>query len=153
MPGGPAPGPLAGRTVVVTRSGPRARGLVDALQGAGAETIEVPLTEQAEAADGGAALRGAAAEVARYRWVVLTSVNAVHRFIGLRPRRPGVGLDPGGGSRTGHRRRPAPGRGRARSGTGRALGCGSGRRLPSGRSRTPAQPGPVSLCRPGAVHH
>ena len=51
------PGPLAGRTVVVTRSGPRAHGLVDALQRAGAETIEVPLTEQTEAADGGAALR------------------------------------------------------------------------------------------------
>ena len=75
------PGPLAGRTVVVTRSGPRAHGLVDALLGAGAETIEVPLTEQTEAADGGAALRDAAAEVARYRWVVLTSVNAVHRFM------------------------------------------------------------------------
>jgi uroporphyrinogen III methyltransferase/synthase len=75
------PGPLAGRTVVVTRSGPRARGLVDALQGAGAGTIEVPLTEQTEAADGGAALRDAAADMARYRWVVLTSVNAVHRFM------------------------------------------------------------------------
>jgi uroporphyrinogen III methyltransferase / synthase len=75
------PGPLSARTVVVTRSGPRAHGLVDALQRAGAETIEVPLTEQTEAADGGAALRDAAAEVAQYRWVVLTSVNAVHRFM------------------------------------------------------------------------
>jgi uroporphyrinogen-III synthase len=43
--------------------------------------IEVPLTEQTDAADGGAALRAAAAEVARYRWVILTSVNAVHRFM------------------------------------------------------------------------
>ena len=31
------PGPLAGRTVVVTRSGPRGRGLVDALERAGAD--------------------------------------------------------------------------------------------------------------------
>jgi uroporphyrinogen III methyltransferase / synthase len=74
--------PLGGRTVIVTRSGPRAHGLVDALQRAGAETIEVPLTEQVEAADGGAALRAAAAEVAQYGWVVLTSVNAVTRFMG-----------------------------------------------------------------------
>ena len=79
---GPAPGPLSGRTVIVTRSGPRAHGLVDALHRAGAETIEVPLTEQIEAADGGAALRAAAADVAQYGWVVLTSVNAVTRFMG-----------------------------------------------------------------------
>jgi uroporphyrinogen III methyltransferase/synthase len=77
-----SPGPLGGRTVIVTRSGPRAHGLVDALQRAGAETIEVPLTGQVEAADGGAALRAAAGEVAQYGWVVLTSVNAVTRFMG-----------------------------------------------------------------------
>jgi uroporphyrinogen III methyltransferase/synthase len=73
---------LGGRTVIVTRSGPRAHGLVDALQRAGAETIEVPLTEQVDAADGGAALRAAALDVAQYSWVVLTSVNAVTRFMG-----------------------------------------------------------------------
>ena len=44
--------------VVVTRSGPRGRSLVDALQRAGAEVVEVPLTEQAGPGDGGAALRG-----------------------------------------------------------------------------------------------
>jgi uroporphyrinogen III methyltransferase/synthase len=74
--------PLGGRTVIVTRSGPRAHGLVDALQRAGAETIEVPLTRQVEAADGGAALRAAARDVTQYGWVVLTSVNAVTRFMG-----------------------------------------------------------------------
>jgi uroporphyrinogen III methyltransferase/synthase len=76
------PGPLSGRSVIVTRSGPRAGGLVDALRRAGAQPVEVPLTAQAEAADGGAALVEAAAEVQRYRWVIFTSVNAVDRFMG-----------------------------------------------------------------------
>jgi len=74
-------GPLAGRTVVVTRSGPRARGLVDALERAGATALELPLTRQVDPADGGAALRAAAAGVQENRWVVLTSVNAVERFV------------------------------------------------------------------------
>ncbi len=73
---------LSGRTVVVTRSGPRAVGLVDAFQRAGARTLEMPLTMQADPADGGAALRGAAAQVGTYQWVVFTSANAVHRFMG-----------------------------------------------------------------------
>jgi uroporphyrinogen III methyltransferase/synthase len=46
------PGPLAGRTIVVTRAEPRARGLVEALQRAGAETIEMPLTTQTGPAGG-----------------------------------------------------------------------------------------------------
>ena len=74
-------GPLAGRTVVATRSGSRARNLVDALERAGAAVVELPLTRQVDPADGGAALRAAAAEVGRCRWVVLTSVNAVDRFM------------------------------------------------------------------------
>jgi len=77
-----APGRLSGRTVVVTRSGPRAQGLIDALNWAGARTLELPLTVQTDPSDGGAALRAAAAEVGICRWVVLTSVNAVHRFMG-----------------------------------------------------------------------
>jgi uroporphyrinogen III methyltransferase/synthase len=81
VPAGPT-GPLSGRTVVVTRSGPRARGLFEALQRVGAATIELPLTTQTDAADSGAALRDAAAGVQQYRWVVLTSVNAVDRFMG-----------------------------------------------------------------------
>ncbi len=79
-PGG-AKGPLAGRTVVVTRSGPRAQGLVDRLQRVGARTLELALTRQVDPSDGGAALREAAAEVSDHRWVVLTSVNAVERFM------------------------------------------------------------------------
>jgi uroporphyrinogen III methyltransferase/synthase len=79
---GPPPGPLSGRTVVVTRSGPRAQGLVEALQQAGATTLALPLTRQVDPADGGTALRAAAAGVAGYEWVVFTSANAVHRFMG-----------------------------------------------------------------------
>lgn len=77
-----AEGRLAGRTVVVTRTGERARGLVDALERAGATTLELPLTRQVEPEDGGAALRAAAATVQDNGWVVLTSVNAVDRFMG-----------------------------------------------------------------------
>jgi len=78
----PGPAPLSGRTVVVTRSGPRRGSLVEALHRAGAETVEVPLTEQVGPRDGGAALRAAAGELEHFRWVVLTSVNAVERLMG-----------------------------------------------------------------------
>ena len=77
-----AEGPLGGRTVVVTRTGQRARGLVDALERAGATVVELPLTRQVEPGDGGAALQAAAAAVQENEWVVLTSVNAVDRFMG-----------------------------------------------------------------------
>ena len=87
-PPGAASGPLVGRTVVVTRAGPRARGLVDALERAGATTLELPLTRQVDPSDGGVALRAAAAQVQDHRWVVFTSVNAVNRFMaGLRDAR------------------------------------------------------------------
>jgi uroporphyrinogen III methyltransferase/synthase len=78
-------GPLSGRTVVVTRPGARAHGLLTALHRAGAETIALPLTEQVGPEDGGAAFRAATNELGRYRWVVLTSVNAVQRFMGALP--------------------------------------------------------------------
>jgi uroporphyrinogen III methyltransferase / synthase len=77
-----AGGPLSGRTVVVTRSGERARGLVDALERAGARPRELPLTRQVDPADGGAGLRASAAAVRDYGWLVVTSVNAVERFMG-----------------------------------------------------------------------
>ena len=78
----PSAGPLAGRTVVVTREGTRAGGLVDALERAGAAALELPLTRQVEPEDGGAALQAAATAVQENEWVVLTSVNAVDRFMG-----------------------------------------------------------------------
>jgi uroporphyrinogen III methyltransferase/synthase len=79
---GPPPGPLSGRRVVVTRSGPRAHGLVAALEQAGAQVVEMPLTRQTDPGDGGVALRAAAADVAAFHWVVFTSANAVNRFMG-----------------------------------------------------------------------
>jgi uroporphyrinogen III methyltransferase/synthase len=78
----PGPVPLAGRSVVVTRSGPRRRSLVEALHRAGAEVVEVPLTEQVGPSDGGVALRAAAKELGHYRWAAFTSVNAVERLMG-----------------------------------------------------------------------
>jgi uroporphyrinogen III methyltransferase / synthase len=75
-------GPLSGRTVVVTRAGERARGLVDALERVGATALELPLTRQVDPADGGVALRAAAAAVSDNEWVVVTSVTAVDRFLG-----------------------------------------------------------------------
>jgi uroporphyrinogen III methyltransferase/synthase len=77
----PRPGVLSGRSVVVTRSGARAAGLTGALERVGATVVELPLTRQVDAADGGAALRAAAASVRDNAWVVLTSRNAVDRFM------------------------------------------------------------------------
>ena len=51
----------------MTRGGERARDLVDALERAGATALELPLTRQVDPADGGAALRAAAAAVRRQR--------------------------------------------------------------------------------------
>jgi uroporphyrinogen III methyltransferase / synthase len=74
---------LSGRTVILTQSGPRVRGLVDAMHRMGAETLEVPLTEQTEPFGGSSALRTAAGDLGRYRWIIFTSVNAVSRFMGM----------------------------------------------------------------------
>jgi uroporphyrinogen III methyltransferase/synthase len=72
---------LTGRTIVVTRAGTRAAGLVEALERKGASTVELPLTRQVDPSDGGVALRSSAASVAECWWVVFTSVNAVDRFM------------------------------------------------------------------------
>jgi uroporphyrinogen III methyltransferase/synthase len=80
-PAQPSSRPLSGRTVVATRSGPRSVDLVEALERVGASVLALPLTEQVDAADGGSALRLTAGQVDQYTWVVLTSVNAVERFM------------------------------------------------------------------------
>jgi uroporphyrinogen III methyltransferase / synthase len=77
----PSGGALASRTVVATRSGHRARGLVDELEQAGAVVVQLPLTRTADPADGGDALRAAAAALASFDWVVFTSQNAVDRLM------------------------------------------------------------------------
>jgi uroporphyrinogen III methyltransferase/synthase len=72
--------PLFGRRIIVTRAREQASGLVERLAALGAATVELPVIEIGEAADGGEALRAAAARVGEYDWVTFTSANAVARF-------------------------------------------------------------------------
>ena len=65
--------PLFGHRVVVTRPRGQAGDLRAALHAAGAEVIEVPIIQIVDPADGGAALRQAAASLAECDWVVVTS--------------------------------------------------------------------------------
>lgn len=73
--------PLFGRRVVVTRTRAQAPQLGAALRDAGAEPVEVPVIEVVPPADGGAALRAAAKELAAYDWVVVTSPNGAERLL------------------------------------------------------------------------
>ncbi len=72
--------PLFGRRIVVTRAREQASDLVSALHDLGAETVELPVIEIGEPADGGAALLAAARRAGGYDWLVFSSVNAVDRF-------------------------------------------------------------------------
>ena len=72
--------PLFGRRVIVTRAREQASDLVERLHELGAATVELPVIEIGEPADGGAALREAARRVGDYDWVAFTSANAVIRF-------------------------------------------------------------------------
>ncbi len=74
-------GPLAGRTVVVTRSAEQAPSLVGILRRLGADTVELPAIRIADPADGGRALQAAARRLGAYDWVIFTSVNSVERFM------------------------------------------------------------------------
>lgn len=82
-------GPLAGRSVVVTRSPDRAGELAERLRAQGAVVVEVPTIQVVDAGDGGAALRAAAERVADYDWVVFTSANGVSRLVAALPGGPG----------------------------------------------------------------
>jgi uroporphyrinogen III methyltransferase / synthase len=73
--------PLFGRRVVVTRTRQQASQLSAALHRAGADPVEVPVIELADPVDGGGALRAAAARLASYDWVVLTSPNGAQRLL------------------------------------------------------------------------
>ncbi len=74
--------PLLGRRVVVTRTRQQASQLSAALYEQGAQPLEVPVIQVAEPADGGAALRKAAATLDDHRWVLLTSPNGAARLLG-----------------------------------------------------------------------
>ena len=73
--------PLFGKRVVVTRAREQASGLKARLADLGASVIELPTIVIDDPADGGEALRRAAAEARSYDWVVLTSANGADRFL------------------------------------------------------------------------
>jgi uroporphyrinogen III methyltransferase/synthase len=75
--------PLFGRSVVVTRPAARASELSRRLVRLGAHAVGVPCIRIDDAADGGAALRSAAARVAEFDWVIFTSPESVGRFLPL----------------------------------------------------------------------
>lgn len=90
----PLPGlPLAGRRIVVTRPEEGSGTLTARLERLGAAVVEVPLVATVEPADGGEALRQAAARWVEgsYEWLVLTSPTGARRFVAALPgdgRRP-----------------------------------------------------------------
>ncbi|MFH1914601.1 MAG: uroporphyrinogen-III C-methyltransferase [Pseudomonadota bacterium] len=71
--------PLLGKGVVVTRAREQASGLVDILRGHGACVHEFP-TIAVEHLDDYAEVETAILQLARYQWVVFTSVNGVKFF-------------------------------------------------------------------------
>lgn len=83
-------GALAGRRIVVTRRAGQGSTLVDLLQARGATVVEVPAIEIVPPDDPGP-LDDALSHLERYRWLVLTSANAVHAVLG---RIAVLGLEP-----------------------------------------------------------
>jgi len=73
--------PLFGRRVVVTRAREQAGQLAEALEERGAEVIAVPAIRILPAADA-APLDDACDRAEMFDWVVFTSANAVHHFLG-----------------------------------------------------------------------
>ncbi|HSL58387.1 MAG TPA: uroporphyrinogen-III synthase [Acidimicrobiales bacterium] len=73
--------PLLGVDVIVTRADEQAPELHGALMERGGQPVQLPAIEIGPAADGGAALAAALADVGRYDWVVLTSPNGAERFV------------------------------------------------------------------------
>jgi len=72
--------PLAGWRVVITRPRHQNTDLGAALADLGATVVELPVIAIEDPADGGEALRAAAAHAREYDWIVFTSANAVDRF-------------------------------------------------------------------------
>jgi uroporphyrinogen III methyltransferase/synthase len=71
--------PLAGRSVVITRTLDQSRKLAEPLEALGAEVLAMPVLEVTDPPDP-SAVDAAIAQLASYDWVVLTSTNAVDRF-------------------------------------------------------------------------
>jgi len=75
-----AAGPLAGRTVIVTRARAQAATLIEALERLGAQVLAAPAIEVVDPPDWGPCDR-ALDDFAAYDRVVFTSANALDRFI------------------------------------------------------------------------
>jgi uroporphyrinogen-III synthase len=73
---GSRPQPLAGKRIVVTRARSQSSSLVAALAELGAEVIELPTIETVPL-ESYEALDAALQNIARYRWLVVTSANTV----------------------------------------------------------------------------
>ena len=72
--------PLAGRSVLVTRTREQAHALVDPLEALGAEVVAMPVLETVDPPDWAPA-DAAIANLANYDWVVFTSTNGIDRFL------------------------------------------------------------------------
>lgn len=72
--------PLFGRRIVVTRSRAQSSELVEKLEALGAEAVEMPTIRIADPEDFGP-LDRAIDSIETFDWMVLTSVNAVGRFV------------------------------------------------------------------------
>ena len=72
--------PLSGKKIVVTRSRAQASDFVEQIESLGAEAVEMPTIRIADPEDFGP-LDKAISKINTFDWVVLTSVNAVGRFI------------------------------------------------------------------------
>lgn len=73
---------LDGRHVVVTRASAQAAPLVEAIERCGGRTIELPMLEIRDAADGGAALARALHGLSADDWLVVLSPNGSKRVVG-----------------------------------------------------------------------
>jgi uroporphyrinogen III methyltransferase / synthase len=72
--------PLAGRSVLVTRTCEQARSLAEPLEALGAEVLSMPVLAVVDPPDTGP-LDTAIIDLLSYDWIVLTSTNAVDRFL------------------------------------------------------------------------
>ena len=72
--------PLAGKKIVVTRAGAQAYGLVEQLEKAGGEVIELP-TIEIRPPESFAAFDEAVKNIEQYDWLIFTSVNSIAPFL------------------------------------------------------------------------
>jgi uroporphyrinogen III methyltransferase / synthase len=72
--------PLAGRSVLVTRTREQAHSLVDPLEALGAEVLSMPVLVTVDPEDWGP-VDAAIESIGNYDWIVFTSTNGVDRFL------------------------------------------------------------------------